>query len=188
MGPQLYRCGNIAAALQGLRQLAASMGPQLYRCGNSATAPETTGSRSCFNGAATLSLRKSATPSITTTASAPLQWGRNFIVAEISHSQHHYHGQRTASMGPQLYRCGNQPLPASLPRPAHRFNGAATLSLRKSSSFIQEIVSFMLASMGPQLYRCGNGAELADFNISLNASMGAATLSLRKYGTRCWCR
>ena len=60
------------------------MGPQLYRCGNLGSRllrPHPAGS---FNGAATLSLRKrrrNAFGRITTVSL--LQWGRNFIVAEI---------------------------------------------------------------------------------------------------------
>ena len=38
----------------------------------------------CFNGAATLSLRKSITGEYGHALAAELQWGRNFIVAEIS--------------------------------------------------------------------------------------------------------
>ena len=37
----------------------------------------------CFNGAATLSLRKSDTPGASPRTSSRLQWSRNFIVAEI---------------------------------------------------------------------------------------------------------
>ena len=36
-----------------------------------------------------------------------LQWGRNFIVAEIKQSRKLSKGCKLASMGPQLYRCGN---------------------------------------------------------------------------------
>ena len=132
MGPQLYRCGNWrltrhwcshgtrfnGAATLSLRKLPsafrtnfilrlASMGPQLYRCGN------VSGDRKDSRG-------------------IWLQWGRNFIVAEtrvFSRSRWSWtggfngaatlslrkpassaaaagHGQ-VASMGPQLYRCGN---------------------------------------------------------------------------------
>ena len=37
----------------------------------------------CFNGAATLSLRKWIVPVVGAVDEAWLQWGRNFIVAEI---------------------------------------------------------------------------------------------------------
>ena len=36
----------------------------------------------CFNGAATLQLRKRAMPRSTPLTQEPLQWGRNFAVAE----------------------------------------------------------------------------------------------------------
>ena len=61
----------------------------------------------CFNGAATLSLRKWAEGDYTNVNDFELQWGRNFIVAEISCWCNSY--------------CCN----------LIRFNGAATLSLRK---------------------------------------------------------
>ena len=69
---------------------------------------------------------------VTVTPALKLQWGRNFIVAEIWVSTYGYTAEWTASMGPQLYRCGNLDL------------------LRLHLVQIQ-------ASMGPQLYRCGNG-------------------------------
>ena len=85
-----------------------------------------------------------------------LQWGRNFIVAEIGLSWMGFLCSSVASMGPQLYRCGNYRrtrrgvatsselqwgrnfIVAEMPRRwsrrpcrRRRFNGAATLSLRK---------------------------------------------------------
>ena len=59
MGPQLYRCGNEAIFHYRQTRRSASMGPQLYRCGNSHDRQ-----RKAFRDAV-------------------LQWGRNFIVAEI---------------------------------------------------------------------------------------------------------
>ena len=38
-----------------------------------------------------------------------LQWGRNFIVAETRRGYHRPLRLYYASMGPQLYRCGNGP-------------------------------------------------------------------------------
>ena len=83
MGPQLYRCGNAQLARRHPDTHGASMGPQLYRCGNrlelwhalfavkwlqwgrNFIVAETSLAGSlllrrlgCFNGAATLSLRK----------------------------------------------------------------------------------------------------------------------------------
>ena len=132
MGPQLYRCGNIrcgcgrrragirfnGAATLSLRKLsldpaniidqpAASMGPQLYRCGNLPAAFAWRPLWAGFNGAATLSLRKPPKVDQLVRAYDGLQWGRNFIVAETGACVYGgaQHGQ--ASMGPQLYRCGN---------------------------------------------------------------------------------
>ena len=86
------------------------MGPQLYRCGNAYMYPADRQSR-CV-----------------------LQWGRNFIVAEMARLNPVMSYDNDASMGPQLYRCGNF------------FQAALVLHCG-------------YASMGPQLYRCGNGAK-----------------------------
>ena len=132
MGPQLYRCGNLAkctpckvflSALQWGRNFivaeieehagvlaaggGASMGPQLYRCGNQAKGNEVQRrmtllqwgrnfivaeirglclhrrASACFNGAATLSLRKLPKKALSEFQGYVLQWGRNFIVAEM---------------------------------------------------------------------------------------------------------
>ena len=82
------------------------MGPQLYRCGNPSLASSIRPSRSGFNVAATLSLRKCQIRTMNKHIRPTLQWGRNFIVAETSTQAG---GTGTSS----------------------RFNGAATLSLRK---------------------------------------------------------
>ena len=84
MGPQLYRCGNIGWAILGITAAFASIGPQLYRCGNKNTVKK----GGAFH--------------------AELQWGRNFIVAEMCVAQNEILWRAFASMGPQLYRCGNQ--------------------------------------------------------------------------------
>ena len=110
----------------------ASMGPQLYRCGNAIGHATVVEPSVGFNGAATLSLRKRSRPStgaalgrvasmgpqlyccgnmkyrLFLQLKGQLQWGRNFIVAEIHMGRHWRHSDHDASMGPQLYRCGNQ--------------------------------------------------------------------------------
>ena len=133
-----------------------------------------------FNGAATLSLRKHCVWWSERRKSPRLQWGRNFIVAETIPYVASVPPGGNASMGPQLYRCGNGLVPVVHHVVILRFNGAATLSLRKRTGSIplnNAISSFngaatlslrkhptsqfarisnMTASMGPQLYRCGN--------------------------------
>ena len=67
-----------------------------------------------------------------------------------------FHYGASASMGPQLYRCGNNHIPAEPADALRGFNGAATLSLRKPTSRRHLQIPQCSASMGPQLYRCGN--------------------------------
>ena len=107
-------------------------------------------------------------------------------------------------MGPQLYRCGNGTIVIYAGTVTRRFNGAATLSLRRrvlTTLRARVVMGFngaatlslrkpapaqgtppywVSASMGPQLYRCGNGTWVRRDQYGTPASMGAATLSLRK--------
>ena len=108
MGPQLYRCGNRD------RDTSHATQRMLLQWGRNFIVAETgigirrTPRRGCcFNGAATLSLRKPSP-----------QWPGVSLIAR-------------ASMGPQLYRCGNQ-------------------------NALMILFRLRIASMGPQLYRCGN--------------------------------
>ena len=156
MGPQLCSCGNKvlggrmvrrrdgfngAATLQLRKPAIASYIEYKYPCFNGAATLQLRKRvieqhglfhlMGCFNGAATLQLRKRVTPRATTTARMPLQWGRNFAVAETlvntnelgklvelqwgrnfavaetsGHGSHVLRAWR-ASMGPQLCSCGN---------------------------------------------------------------------------------
>ena len=108
MGPQLYRCGNNKCVVVGPGAVFASMGPQLYRCGNAEI---------LAHMIHTLSVA-SMGPQLYRCGNVPprpmihcvyfsLQWGRNFIVAEMRTAACGLVDARQASMGPQLYRCGN---------------------------------------------------------------------------------
>ncbi len=132
MGPQLYRCGNTAIRVDSAKLRIASMGPQLYRCGNLSQVRQNSADEIRFNGAATLSLRKSDSDYRRAWEISTLQWGRNFIVAEMAEGRVDVGEVREASMGPQLYRCGNR------------------------VCAIGDKPYICTASMGPQLYRCGN--------------------------------
>ena len=81
--------------------------------------------------------------------------------------------KRRASMGPQLYRCGNDAMQGKGSEPTVRFNGAATLSLRKLIDRVGAAPQEGNASMGPQLYRCGNlDPVLGLCDVVFVASMG----------------
>ena len=135
MGPQLYRCGNPQSGGCSWRPTASFNGAATLSLRKSSAwsgAPRCPRSR--FNGAATLSLRKSELPLGMKIKTTQLQWGRNFIVAEIRRSTQGsrictncFNGAATLS----LRKCRSCPAVRSS-RP--RFNGAATLSLRKSVS------------------------------------------------------
>ena len=181
MGPQLYRCGNLSPVMASDTSLSvlqwgrnfivaeshvpgapppyhgrASMGPQLYRSGNRLRILHSQPFSTSFNGAATLSLRKCLQPqdprqqSPCFNGAATLSLRKSIVIMLAIGTQ------VLASMGPQLYRCGNENLDGILTvfrmlqwgrnfivaeilcaRSGYifasgRFNGAATLSLRKS--------------------------------------------------------
>ena len=132
------------------------MGPQLYRCGNGETPLEPPEREDCFNGAATLSLRKrsrggtnrprpqsrfngAATLSLRKLISdAPailgfhwLQWGRNFIVAETLASVWAWCRVSVLQWGRNFIVAETCLLSCSISARYACFNGAATLSLRK---------------------------------------------------------
>ena len=139
-----------------LLESVASMGPQLCSCGNYVHTRGRSAVAACFNGAATLQLRKRDGKTIPLRETVSLQWGRNFAVAETV-----YRIDYTGEAPP-------------------RFNGAATLQLRKllevhstrshmaslqwgrnfavAETRIPEQThqQIMSASMGPQLCSCGN--------------------------------
>ena len=179
MGPQLYRCGNMSipltqvflVMLQWGRNFIvaemywndclasgpwqASMGPQLYRCGNGTGRPPTTGARWRFNGAATLSLRKSFTNKHTAIDMQMLQWGRNFIVAEISQLYMtillivELQWGRNFIVAEMAYL-----LMPPMSRPPLQWGRnfiVAEMLDKATVDMLQRV-----ASMGPQLYRCGN--------------------------------
>ena len=154
MGPRRYRRGNPLTIDRGKPDDKASMGPRRYRRGNpswpsghESTRPSFNGAAtlssrkshaaggrilysSRFNGAATLSSRKSHTRTSYPPLGASLQWGRDVIVAEID-------SHRTLDTTRYELQWGRDVIVAEiakrLPRAAapRRFNGAATLSSRK---------------------------------------------------------
>ena len=111
-----------------------------------------------FNGAATLSLRKRLHDPDWYRKQDSLQWGRNFIVAETGHLHELADRDVAASMGPQLYRCGNSP-PQVVRAARHRASmGPQLYRCGNLQSATWHCTGRAHASMGPQLYRCGNTA------------------------------
>ena len=107
MGPQLYRCGNDIADVGPIGSARASMGPQLYRCGNLSRGIASHGRCACFNGAATLSLRKFSVITTCRGNSTQASMGPQLYRCGNGGSHAKVHHTILASMGPQLYRCGN---------------------------------------------------------------------------------
>ena len=129
--------------------------------------------------------------------SAPsLQWGRNFIVAEMETRIRRtfqffirFNGAATlslrklvisfwifttritASMGPQLYRCGNIRMAHQQQIPIYASMGP---QLYRCGNIPEEdkLSDLVAASMGPQLYRCGNLLDFLSNFWYLKASMG----------------
>ena len=179
MGPQLYRCGNLAGGAIGYLFSRLQWGRNFIVAETGSTSASSA-RPACFNGAATLSLRKHSgwpprcrsvralqwgrnfivaeTTGMSTGIwdTMSLQWGRNFIVAETRQQVPQPGRGVRASMGPQLYRCGNPTLFMVVCAAIPSFNGAATLSLRKREDRRARPAEDHRASMGPQLYRYGN--------------------------------
>ena len=133
------------------------MGPQLYGCGNKNTDQIWRKKTGSFNGAATLRLRKSSAIPLDTPATTWLQWGRNFTVAEIGNLGNNIAPPSTASMGPQLYGCGNSTILNIINHPIKASMGPQLYGC--GNTYVTPIREFVtLASMGPQLYGCGNSA------------------------------
>ena len=155
MEPQLYRCGNVVAAgndgprvlLQWSRNFIvaeirprprrcpsprpASMEPQLYRCGNNVVSKLSVTVSCMLQWSRNFIVAEIMRRNWYLGYSARLQWSRNFIVAEILVNAINASLFAVASMEPQLYRCGNVHVLGLLVVADVRFNGAATLSLRK---------------------------------------------------------
>ena len=130
MGPQLFRCGKPDSSISQRWSYRPFNGAATFSLRKGIQSYGLDIRRGTFNGAATFSLRKALSnrvfDALMTSPSmgpqlfrcgkmqarspgrqaAPLQWGRNFFVAESST----YTGIKTSgtlpSMGPQLFRCG----------------------------------------------------------------------------------
>ena len=179
MGPQLYRCGNLAIFHAFTHLTHASMGPQLYRCGNGAIRTGVYRQWPSFNGAATLSLRKYYQSPYTRyystrfNGAATLSLRKSPTGSGPCCGASSFNGAATLSLRKFVPR----------ERCSHcntSFNGAATLSLRKCEEFQQQTStykalqwgrSFIVAEMRPRTRRPQRTSS--GFN-------GAATLSLRK--------
>ena len=110
MGPQLYRCGNYRGRRNHNKHTDASMGPQLYRCGNTRPTKHRRRTYSGFNGAATLSLRKFGYRAEKEYLSEGFNGAATLSLRKCLVWVVYCCATPVASMGPQLYRCGNLPI------------------------------------------------------------------------------
>ena len=109
-----------------------------------------------------------------------LQWGRNFIVAEMTEMGLARGGFWVASMGPQLYRCGNRDAIVDRAFGALELQWGRNFIVAEIRDYVELVLLRVGASMGPQLYRCGNLPKRHGGHTSHTCFNGAATLSLRK--------
>ena len=181
MGPQLYRCGN-QYWIQGIltNHVMLQWGRNFIVAEIAMRDRGSHASRYSFNGAATLSLRKFDAVRLYRRLMAVLQWGRNFIVAEITQHLLQCSISSMASMGPQLYRCGNADVPHHRPAPAWSLQWGRNFIVAEIFQHPNPLLHHPHASMGPQLYRCGNRSTAAATYGGDTRFNGAATLSLRK--------
>ena len=100
-----------------------------------------------------------------------LQWGHNFIVVEMPARRFHRWHKINASMGPQLYRCGNLIVPIVFDtiRPLQWGHNFIVVEIANKLSLEYYLLR---ASMGPQLYRCGNSINGIKTQQNIKASMG----------------
>ena len=183
MGPQLCSCGNEMCKAVDVGRDTASMGPQLCSCGNVGGRGRGGYAAQCFNGAATLQLRKLIAQHLLDNVVMLASMGPQLCSCGNEPTCHKYVARPPASMGPQLCSCGNRRCMLGIRAVMHAsmgpqlcscgnlttikvaaplrltcqagFNGAATLQLRKHERTWKILVS-RLASMGPQLCSCGN--------------------------------
>ena len=212
MGPQLYRCGNLRTLFRISRKCMRFNGAATLSLRKSGPCSHISRRFACFNGAATLSLRKCGNPRHHEYRWYLLQWDRNFIVAEMAVMARRIRRGIRASMGPQLYRCGNilHPLhylrPLSMLQWGRNFIVAEILELggdyldvgklQWGRNFIVAEMSMdtkskmrlVHASMGPQLYRCGNPYKIPRTRCLTSASMGPQLYRCGNLVWGCLCR
>ena len=180
MGPQLYRCGNksnrsrtmtsIPSLQWGRNFIVAEMREECWRhadvyglqWGRNFIVAEITPYSSwawwesrCFNGAATLSLRKSETQARRVAGSDRFNGAATLSLRKLAWQSGNAVGSRrfngAATLSLRKFFASTFPFALLI-----GFNGAATLSLRKYAGNLLIVTDPPAASMGPQLYRCGN--------------------------------
>uniref|UniRef100_E6Q6S1 Uncharacterized protein n=1 Tax=mine drainage metagenome TaxID=410659 RepID=E6Q6S1_9ZZZZ len=123
-----------------------------------------------FNGAATLSSRKFPRTGTKVAKGTVLQWGRDVIVAEIGGVHPGAPVLPKLQWGRDVIVAEIRQLSAPL-RALSRFNGAATLSSRKSADTISHRQK-RGASMGPRRYRRGNTDSRSRPHVQLALQWG----------------
>ena len=160
MGPRRYRRGNGEVhGIDALLRIVASMGPRRYRRGNACERSPKRRAKRTLQWGRDVIVAEIVSPFISLARQDALQWGRDVIVAEMPRAQRFSFDVLPASMGPRRYRRGNETdtggkhgatglqwgrdvivaemniFTDSRPRLHTCFNGAATLSSRKSVAF-----------------------------------------------------
>ena len=145
--PQEHILGNPSGLLQwGRNFIVAEMDVAPWRV---------SGRRTCFNGAATLSLRKCEPLPADLSTLARLQWGRNFIVAEMC-------VWTCAKVSILSLQWGRNFIVAEMSSAYPHISGQGELQWGRNFIVAETIqgeagaVPNAAASMGPQRYCCGN--------------------------------
>ena len=126
----------------------------------------------CFNGAATLSLRKRGCFSGNRRQNTITSMGPQlYRCGNLIHAAR-YGALRVASMGPQLYRCGNASIRQKQSTWWHSFNGAATLSLRKPVTYAAAGPTYTLLQWGRNFIVAETPTRLAKSKLLIMLQWG----------------
>ncbi len=184
MGPRLFRRGNDMQELKLTKIHNASMGPRLFRRGNCRGNNRKKKPRRCFNGATSFQTWKCpasasrSTPSPCFNGATSFQtWKSSFVISKASILT-------TASMGPRLFRRGNDGTEQVLTIALKLQWGHVFSDVEKSQPSGQGCRQ-RVASMGPRLFRRGNVPNILEVPSALEGFNGATSFQTWKYIQAC---